>query len=374
MNRKTISASEERSRKTGRCQALTHLLQSYRALDEDRELAWQHFHASYAGVVRAFAVRCGMTGEDVADCEQEVWTEMVRRLPSFCLDPRRGQFDSWLFRIVRGKAVNLCRARKRRVRQEMGDRLAESIDKHPEPAQAFEEHETVCLAWKQLARTLSACSFRVFEMRLLEDRTVDEVAETLGLKTEQVWYRYHRARRLLESMRTSLTGCGGVGAVVQLEDKEAKKSAQGIGHSAVSPTIEVSSLDRTGGHGVDYVFQRVELGRRESGPEWKVEWNGGATPKPTLHIRKCAVVAYAELCGPTDVFTSLWPRIVSAAVAAGVAAGIATIIATPTAAMPVFQSEFHRQMQIKPGGDEDRIQVALSARQEANGPWFECKG
>jgi hypothetical protein len=125
---------------------------------------------------------------------------------------------------------------------------------------------------------------------------------------------------------------------------------------------------------VDYVFQRLELGRRELSPEWKVEWNCDALPKSVLYIRKMAIVAYAEICGPGDWVNVHWPRIVNAAIAAGVAAGIATIIATPTAALPIFRTEFHKQLQGKGGntGDE-RIQVALSAKREANGPWCVCK-
>jgi hypothetical protein len=125
---------------------------------------------------------------------------------------------------------------------------------------------------------------------------------------------------------------------------------------------------------VDYVFQRLELGRRELNPEWKVEWNCEASPRPVLYIRKRAMVAYAEFCAGGDFITAHWPRIVHAAITAGVAAGIATIIATPSAALPIFQTEFHKQFQGKGTlGADETIQVALSARQEANGPWFECK-
>ncbi len=114
--------------------------------------------------------------------------------------------------------------------------------------------------------------------------------------------------------------------------------------------------------------------KSEMNPEWKVEWTCDALPRPVLYIRKMAIVAYAEMCGPGDYINTHWPRIVNAAIAAGVAAGIATIIATPTAALPIFQTEFHKQLQGKGGVQVDeQIQVALSARQEANGPWCVCK-
>jgi len=125
---------------------------------------------------------------------------------------------------------------------------------------------------------------------------------------------------------------------------------------------------------VDYVFQRLELGRRELNPEWKVEWNCNNSPRPVLYIRKMAIVAYAEICGPGEVINTHWPRIVNAAMAAGVAAGIATIIATPTAALPIFQTEFLKHLHGKGASVLDEIvQVALSAKLEANGQWCVCK-
>jgi hypothetical protein len=125
---------------------------------------------------------------------------------------------------------------------------------------------------------------------------------------------------------------------------------------------------------VDQVFRKLEMGRRELTPEWKVEWDCTALPRPVMYIRTVSIVAYAEICGGGDYVTAHWPRIVHAAIAAGVAAGIATIIATPTAALPIFQTEFHKQLQGKGSNTEtERIVVALSARQEANGPWCVCQ-
>ena len=52
---------------------------------------------------------------------------------------------------------------------------------------------------------------------------------------------------------------------------------------------------------MDYVFQKLELGRRELTPEWNVEWSCEDVPSSKLYIRKMAIVAYAELCGTHGV-------------------------------------------------------------------------
>ena len=63
----------------------------------------------------------------------------------------------------------------------------------------------VAFALDQLRMRLSECSFQVLYLRLVEQWPVAEVAEKLGLRPEQVWCRYHRARRMLEETGSTLT-------------------------------------------------------------------------------------------------------------------------------------------------------------------------
>jgi len=344
----------------------------------DLEDAWQHFYDFCTHKIRLFAFSCQLSQDDVPDCAQEVWRELLVRLPSFRLDLERGQFETWLFCIARGKAVDLFRARRHVADHERRASLQSLTDLHPDPANHLADGELLALTLHHLRDRLGECNFRVLQMRLFEDRPVAEVAEMLGLRNEQVWYRYHRARRQLEEIGRCLAAgtplpplCA---CALNEENKETADSAQGAAAGAVSRSVLPSFPVRQGSPSVDYVFHHLELGRRDLAPEWKVEWNCDDTiPRPVLHIRKLAMVAYAEICGPSEFLSTHWPRIASAAINAGVAAGIATIIATPSAALPVFQAEFRKQMQGKAGATaEEQVHVALSARQEANGPWCEC--
>jgi RNA polymerase sigma factor (sigma-70 family) len=344
---------------------------------QELEAAWKLFYEHYAGKIRVYAFACGAATDEVADCAQEVWTELLLRLPTFDLDPSRGRFDSWLFRIVQGKTAEIRRSQRRRFFQENAGALHSTIDGQPSAGRALEAKEMLALAWNQLCKTLSSCNLQVLHMRLIEQRPVSEVAEKLGLSHEQVWYRYHRARREMEQL-SAAWWCEQAAQVQHdvfgKKGEKAHKSAQGDAHSSVSRSVEHSFGVPVGGSCVDYGFQRLELGRRESDPEWKVKWSCEAKPVPALYIRKMAIVAYAEICGPGELLTAHWPRIVNAAIGAGVAAGIATIIATPTAALPIFQMEFRKLLQSKGAiAAEDTLQVALLAKQQAHGPWCRCE-
>jgi RNA polymerase sigma factor (sigma-70 family) len=344
----------------------------------DLEAAWKQFYDLYAPKIRAYAFTCGAAHQEIGDCVQEVWRELLLRLPAFRLDPQRGQFDTWLYQIVKSKTADIARSHKTRLWQAKSAGLQYVADNHLNPALILEDQEMVGLAWARLRQKLSWRTFLVLQLRLVEQRPVVEVAQALGLSHQQVWYRYHRARQELVRIGSALARGQRPARPAEARPHEEKEkeqdSAQGKAASTVSLGVRTSSPPHQGGSRVDYVFQRLELGRRELSQEWKVEWNCDGLPRPVVYNRRCALVAYAEMCGPGDFINTHWQRIVNAAITAGVAAGIATIIATPTAALPIFQTEFHKQFQGKGGGAVDgQIQIALSAKQEANGPWCVCK-
>ena len=59
------------------------------------------------------------------------------------------------------------------------------------------ELETLRTVLTELQGEVSEVNYRVLHMRLLEGRAVQDVATTLGLTREQVWYRQHRTLKKL---------------------------------------------------------------------------------------------------------------------------------------------------------------------------------
>jgi RNA polymerase sigma factor (sigma-70 family) len=219
---------------------------------EEQEAAWATFYDYYCHKIRKYAFSCGATEDEIADCAQEVWAELLVRLPRFRLDPNRGKFDSWLFRIVRGKVANIFR-HKQRLLQASADVPETAIKLHSSPTGNLEDKEILTVAWDRARAKLSECNFQVLKMRLLEQLPVDEVAQKLGLSHEQVWYRFHRAQRQLQGIGSALAlGRPPVRSTPggpHCEEKgKPDKSAQGIVGPSVSRNGTPSFQVRHGGH------------------------------------------------------------------------------------------------------------------------------
>jgi len=163
--------------------------------------AWQTFHAWCDAHIRRFAGGLGLRGVNVDDCAQEVWADLMVRLPHFRLDSSRGRFTSWLYTIVRSKATDMMR---RQARSRAVSLSSETTVDLPgcgdDPAVLIERHgdrEFVRAGLAKLRRQVSDLSYRVLHLRYFDGLDAPQVADSLGITPEQVWAREHRAKRRL---------------------------------------------------------------------------------------------------------------------------------------------------------------------------------
>ena len=166
--------------------------------------AWDNFYLSCDSLIRKFTRKLGIRGADADDCTQEVWTDLLRRLPTFVHDPSRGTFSSWLYTVVRGKASDMLRRRMRRPAVPLSRAVVANLaDPDSDPARLFDANlnrKSVQSALSQLSATSSETSFRVIYQRCMLGLPVREVADGLGLSSEQVWVREHRMKRKLREL------------------------------------------------------------------------------------------------------------------------------------------------------------------------------
>lgn len=154
--------------------------------------AWGEFVALYEPMLTAYLRHKGVGAEDARDVVQEIFVRLVKALPDFELDRRRGRFRSWLWQVCQSALGDWARRRRRQARAE--DAWLDRLSEPPMAADAERDEE-----WERLHRrrvltfaleTVRARSrpatWACFERHLLRRRPSVEVAEELGLTVAAV--------------------------------------------------------------------------------------------------------------------------------------------------------------------------------------------
>ena len=174
--------------------------------------AWQEFYEFYNEIIRRFALSSSLPKSEVDDCVQEVWCTVVEELPNFDYDPHRGRFRSWLYALVRNKAMDRVRRRARHPVGSLHDAQATGLrdaSDQADPTAALEQRwnqELVRTVLGELQKVSSETSYQVFYLRSIEERSVAEVAQAMDLTPAQVRARHHRLRRRFRTMLDLFAG------------------------------------------------------------------------------------------------------------------------------------------------------------------------
>ena len=81
--------------------------------DTGNEAAWTRFFDLYAGFVFAIARSKGLSSEDADDIVQGVFSELVRKMPTFEYDRAKGKFRSYLLGLINWRILDKLKADKR---------------------------------------------------------------------------------------------------------------------------------------------------------------------------------------------------------------------------------------------------------------------
>jgi RNA polymerase sigma factor (sigma-70 family) len=159
--------------------------------------AWDDFYQTQTPRIREFLRRSALPEADLEDCLQSVWGEVVAHLADLRYDPGRGLLSTWLITVARNRSVDMLRRRRHRAsRPIVGEPTL--VDPGPGPAESYERRSKqarVRSVLEELSGRVTALNFQVLHQRMIEGRTVAEVATTLGLTPEQVRFRLYRMKR-----------------------------------------------------------------------------------------------------------------------------------------------------------------------------------
>jgi RNA polymerase sigma-70 factor, ECF subfamily len=170
------------------------------------EAAWREFEALYHDLLVRFCRRRGLQEADAADVVQTVMTNLVKALPRFAYDPKRGRFRDYLYRCTDHAIARWATERNRAGRPTPGTMALVTAAEEPvdrgEAWPVWEEEwmaHHYRLAMKTIRQTFETRSVEVFD-RSIAGETVAELAAATGMSEQAV----HKVRQRIKARMEEL--------------------------------------------------------------------------------------------------------------------------------------------------------------------------
>jgi RNA polymerase sigma-70 factor (ECF subfamily) len=169
------------------------------------ELAWEEFVRAYEPFLNSVVARRGVPGRHVPDVTQQILVAIARSVEQWSDDGQPASFRRWLTRVARNIVVRYM-AKERRMPGGAGgtEWLAQLHDVAAEPDQAqLQAYDFELIAWaaEQVRGEFKASSWSAFWKTLIEGRTVEDVAQQLGVSPGSI---YMSRSRILARIRAKV--------------------------------------------------------------------------------------------------------------------------------------------------------------------------
>jgi RNA polymerase sigma-70 factor (ECF subfamily) len=162
-----------------------------------QESAWQRFVDLYRPLLFAWSSRAGLAPEDAADHVQEVFAHLVRKLPEFQYDRRKGAFRCWLRTVFVNKLRERQRRKQRIAGQARDEELADLVD-GADPFTEQEYHQYLARRALELMQAeFETATWQACWESVVNDLPASQVAQKLGITENAVYIARHRVLRRL---------------------------------------------------------------------------------------------------------------------------------------------------------------------------------
>jgi RNA polymerase sigma-70 factor (ECF subfamily) len=160
----------------------------YRVRNPADAESWREFDSLYRPLLLGYAQSRGLAETDAHDVVQDVFIRLLKALPTFELDRRRGRFRTWLWQVTMSALIDW----QRKAGQQpppvgtLPDAPAPA-DREPEAAWC-QAHKQRVLEYvlEQVRAESQPKTWACFEQRVLRGRTAADVAAELGLTANAV--------------------------------------------------------------------------------------------------------------------------------------------------------------------------------------------
>jgi RNA polymerase sigma-70 factor (ECF subfamily) len=175
----------------------------------DKE-SWKAFFDAYWRLIYNAAIKSGLTDAEAQDAVQETLISVMKIMPDFHYDAKKGSFKGWLLHLTKWRIADQLRKRQPRIeRQRCDSPTADetaTVERLPNPdgpeleAVWDEEWERNLIesAIERVKKKVDPRQYQLFDLYVLREWTVSKVARTLSVNPGLVYLAKHRINHLLK--------------------------------------------------------------------------------------------------------------------------------------------------------------------------------
>jgi RNA polymerase sigma-70 factor (ECF subfamily) len=169
--------------------------------------AWREFVAIYEPFLYRFARRSGSQDADARELVQNVLLSVVKAVDRWHTDPHRARFRSWLFTIARNQFLDQLRKKRRQPVRSGSSSVFDLLEQEPvediaEQLAVEHRHEFFRFAAARVKESVKEATWRAFWMTNVEQRSIDDAAQALGMSPGAVYIARSRVlTRLRDEVR-----------------------------------------------------------------------------------------------------------------------------------------------------------------------------
>jgi RNA polymerase sigma-70 factor (ECF subfamily) len=194
-----------------------------RLKDWEDQGSWQEFFDQYWQLIYRVGLKAGLTPTEAQDAVQETVLTVAKSIKTFKYDRKRCSFKTWLMLIARQRIIWQLRKRlpARSPNPGAKDDTARTAtiegisDPNAVNLDAVWEDEwkrnVMACALERVKQQASPRQFQIFDLYVLQNWPVGEVARTLRISAGQIYVAKHRVSAMLKKAAKRLEQAAGLG-------------------------------------------------------------------------------------------------------------------------------------------------------------------
>ncbi len=169
-----------------------------RVKDRGDHMAWQEFYDLYGPLIYRYGRQRGLGRDDAEDIVSACLEKLTEALEEFEYTPERGTFKSWLKRLVYNAVTD--HLRKKRPGSISDSRVDQFSTNHDDDWDHAWQNEVMSLAVREAEKRVSAQSYQIFKLNVLDEWPAERISEAFGLTTDQVYRAKYKVLQVVKNI------------------------------------------------------------------------------------------------------------------------------------------------------------------------------